>query len=71
MPNAEDPHEKAKNEAYFLGISSGLEQASGDLLEASAQAFKDEQDESARLLRRWARTFKEKGKKAHPRTKER
>jgi hypothetical protein len=67
VSDPDDEREKELNHSYQLGISSGLEQASARLLEASGKLWKKgHHDEDALLLREWSRKFAVQAKEAHP-----
>lgn len=58
--------EKEIDNAYKLGISVGLEQASNLLLEIATMLFTTENDERATQLRAISKDLKNKSNVAHP-----
>lgn len=52
--------------SFKVGISSGLEQAAGKLLQDAREAFVHERDEEARMLRKMASELVAKAKETHP-----
>lgn len=66
MTKNSGPTEDELDRAYKLGESSGLEIASGFLMETAAGYFKRKSDDEAGLLRRLAMELEAKAKERHP-----
>lgn len=62
-----EENQKELNEAYELGASAGLEQASGVVLERAMEAFLSKQPE-ATMLRGLSDKLKKLAEKRHPGT---
>jgi len=52
--------------SFKVGISAGLEQAAGVLMQDAQAAFINDRDEEAKMLRKMAATLNAKAKEAHP-----
>ena len=69
MPDHDPEQEEVLDEAYKLGISSGLGNAAEFLMYKATEKFELGKDEEARMLRSLANDLKKQSKDAHPNKK--